>query len=70
MQMMLKPLKWFSSMMREVTGLRAYRLMAWENTKVCKKMREGANFILFYGTSSCHILKKNSKTEIKPTGFA
>lgn len=40
MQMMLKPQKWFSSMMRDATGLRAFGLMSWENTKVFKKIGE------------------------------
>lgn len=40
MQMMLKPQKWFSSMMREAMRLRAFGLMNWENTKVCRMFRE------------------------------
>lgn len=35
MQTMLKPQKWFSSMMREAMELRAFGQMNWENTKVC-----------------------------------
>lgn len=35
MQMMVKPQKWFSSMMREAMGLSTFGPKNWENTKVC-----------------------------------
>lgn len=34
MQMMLKPQRWFSFMMKGPMGLRAFGLRNWENTKV------------------------------------